>query len=423
MPCVRCKVRWQSYIRLKKSIGPRFNDRGRFAGSHNSDSQLLVPFLDINAQNLPLERELTEAFTRVLRSGQFILGNEVSGLENELGAFLGIEHVIGVSSGTDAILLALMTLEIGPGDEVLCPAFTFFATAGCVARVGAKPVFVDVDRASYNMDPADAARKITKRTKAMIPVHLFGQCADMDGIGALAAENNLFVIEDAAQSLGARYRRKPAGTIGHFGAFSFYPTKNLGGLGDGGLLVCRDEALAAKARALRNHGAEKTYHHAYVGGNFRLDALQAAFLRVKLRELGSYSAQRKRHALYYTEKLSKLSQAALGGDAESNTAWLVLPPVARGCDHAWNQYTVRVTEKRDNFRDFLSDRGIHTAIYYPVPLNRQECFLKYGQRDNCPESAQLAGEVLSLPIYGELERSQLAEVVKDIGEWLDQRNS
>jgi dTDP-4-amino-4,6-dideoxygalactose transaminase len=386
---------------------------------NNAGVSTLVPFLDINSQNLALEPELADAFQRVLKSGQFILGPEVAGLEKELAEFVGAQHALGMSSGTDAILVALMALDIGPGDEVLCPAFTFFATAGCVARVGAKPVFVDVSPITYNIDVADAARKVTAATRAIIPVHLFGQCADMDSICELAAKHKLAVIEDAAQSLGARYRERQAGSIGDFGTFSFYPTKNLGGLGDGGLLVCRDEALAAKACALRNHGAEKTYFHTFVGGNFRLDAFQAAFLRVKFRAYESSLDVRRSHAMDYTEKLSKLPEVHLGTDPEQHGARMILPSIAEGAEHIWNQYTIRVPERRDIFREYLSSRGIQTGLYYPLPLNRQGCFAYLDQQSTCPVSDRLAEEVVSLPIYPGLAEGQRAEVVGVIRQFLN----
>ena len=245
-----------------------------------------VPLLDVNAQNLPLERELTETFTRVLHSGRFIMGPEVVALEEEVADFVGASHGIGVSSGTDAILLALMALGIGPGDEVLCPTFTFFATAGCVSRVGATPVFVDACPVCFNLDVEDAASKVTARTKAIIPVHLFGQSADMDAVMELAGKHGLKVIEDGAQAIGSRYKGRDCGSIGDFGTYSFFPSKNLGGFGDGGMLVCNDPDLADKARVLRMHGSKPKYYHKYIGGNFRLDPLQAALLRVKLRHYG-----------------------------------------------------------------------------------------------------------------------------------------
>src|SRR3954471_11655070 len=264
---------------------------------------MAVPLLDLNAQNLAMEGELKAAFERVLRSGHFIMGPEAVAFEKEIAQFLGVKHALGVSSGTDAILLALMALEIKAGDEVICPTFTFFATAGCIARTGAAPVFVDSDPVTFNVDPDDVARKITKKTKAIMPVHLFGQCAEMDAILALAREKGVRVIEDGAQALGATYKGRQAGTMGDFGTFSFFPSKNLGGFGDSGLLVTNDDALAERATLLRVHGAKPKYYHKFVGANFRMDALQCALLRVKLPHCRSYNERRAANAAYYNEKL------------------------------------------------------------------------------------------------------------------------
>ena len=359
----------------------------------------LVPFLDLKKQHEPLAAELAAAFERVLHSGQFILGREVEQFEEAAAALTGTRHAIGVSSGTDAILLALMALDIGPGDEVLCPAFTFFATAGCVARVGAKPVFVDSCATSFNIDVADAARRITSKTKAIIPVHLYGQTADMDAIRQLADAHGLFVIEDAAQALGAMFRGQPAGSMGDFGTFSFFPTKNLGALGDAGLLVTGDDELAARARLLRNHGAEQQYFHKLIGGNFRMDGLQAAFLNVKLAQLANYMARRRENAAFYTRSLRRLNGKALG-----------LPSEFEGNEHIWNQYTVRVhNNQRDSLRRFLAEQGIGSAVYYPVPLHRQECFLTEDP-PSLPVAEQLSQDCLSLPVYPELTRDQLGSV-------------
>lgn len=270
-----------------------------------------VPLLDLQLQNAELAPQLAEAFQRVLKSGRFIGGPEVDSFEESVSKRVGVPHAIGVSSGTDAILLALMALEIGPGDEVICPSFTFFATAGCVARVGATPVFADSCQDCFNIDVADARRRITSKTKVIIPVHLFGQCAGMDGVSALARDHGLAVIEDAAQALGAEYKGRPAGSMGIFAAFSFYPSKNLGGFGDAGLLATTDGDLAAKARLLRNHGAERRYFHQRIGGNFRLDPLQAALLAVKLERLESYTERRSRNAAYYASKLHGLDGVKL----------------------------------------------------------------------------------------------------------------
>src|ERR1700733_4676563 len=266
-----------------------------------------VNLLDLKAQNGALEPELREAFLRVLRSGHFILGPEVEKFERSLAEFTGAKYALGVSSGTDALLLALMALGIGPGDEVLCPSFTFFATAGCVSRVGAKPVFVDSCPVCFNLDVDDAVRRITPRTRAIIPVHLFGQAAEMDGVRALARLHGLRVVEDAAQALSATYRGRQVGTLGDFGTISFFPTKNLGALGDAGALLTNDTALFESAKILRMHGIEPKYYHQVVGGNFRLDALQAALLSVKLPHFNGYTAGRRRNAALYTERLSPLS--------------------------------------------------------------------------------------------------------------------
>src|SRR5580658_2762091 len=295
-----------------------------------------VNLLDLKAQNGALEPELHEAFLRVLRSGHFILGAEVERFERALAEFTGAKYALGVSSGTDAILVALMALGIGPGDEVLCPTFTFFATAGCVARVGAKPVFVDSCPVCFNLDLRDAARRITPRTKAILPVHLFGQAAEMDAVLELARQHGLRVIEDAAQAMGATYRGRQVGTLGDFGTISFFPTKNLGALGDAGAVLTNDAALFERAKILRMHGMEPKYHHQVVGGNFRLDALQAALLSVKLPHFDGYTAARRRNAALYTERLAQLPGvevaragdcgcAVAGADDVSTTARLVLP--------------------------------------------------------------------------------------------------
>src|SRR5688572_8975611 len=286
---------------------------------------MAVPLLDVNAQNLPLERELNEAFLRVLRTGQFCMGPDVGAFEGELAKFAGLKHAIGLSSVTDAILLALMALDIKAGDEVLCPTFTFFATAGCIARAGATPVFVDADPLTFNLDVADAAKKITPKTKAIIPVHLFGQSANMDAVMELARKHKLAVIEDAAQSLGAKYNGRSVGSIGTFGTYSFFPSKNLGALGDAGMVVANDDALAEKARLLRTHGAKPKYYHKLVGANFRLDSIQAAFLRVKLPHYNDYTKRRKANAAYYTEKLSKIPGVALASDSAEGSAKIILP--------------------------------------------------------------------------------------------------
>jgi dTDP-4-amino-4,6-dideoxygalactose transaminase len=372
-----------------------------------------VPLLDLKPQNSALEPELQEAFLRVLRSGNFILGPEVKRFEEALAEFTGARHALGVSSGTDAILVALMALGIGPGDEVLCPTFSFFATAGCVARVGAKPIFVDSLPDSFNLDPVDAARRITERTKAILPVHLFGQAADMEAILALATQHGLRVIEDAAQALGATYNNRQAGTLGDFGTISFFPSKNLGALGDAGALLTNDDELAERSRILRMHGMEPKYYHEVVGGNFRIDALQAAFLGVKLTHLHGYTARRQRNASLYQERLAALPTT------QGSSPTLILPSVSPGNGHIWNQYTVRITGagRRDELRTHLTARGIGSEIYYPLPLHEQRCFAPLGYRlEEFPVAHQLAAEALSLPVFPELEPTAIEEVCTAIAD-------
>ena len=373
-----------------------------------------VNLLDLKTQNGVLESELNAAFLRVLRSGYFILGPEVEKFEQALAEFTGATYALGVSSGTDAILLALMALGIGPGDEVLCPSFTFFATAGCVARVGATPVFVDSRPDSFNLDLNDAARCITSRTKAIIPVHLFGQAADMTAVNELARRHQLHVIEDAAQAMGATHGDRQVGTIGDFGTISFYPSKNLGALGDAGALLTNDADLMRRAKTLRLHGMDPKYYHQVIGGNFRIDALQAALLAVKLPHFASYTANRCRNAARYTERL-----AALPGVREGDR--IILPAVLPGNGHIWNQYTLRVpgAGQRDALCTHLTARGIGWDIYYPVPLHEQACFAYLGYpAEDFPVAHQLATEVISLPIYPELPAEAIDQVCGAIAEFL-----
>ncbi len=392
-----------------------------------------VPLLDVNAQNHPLEAELTEAFLRVFRSGQFIMGPEVEAFERDLEALTGARHALGVSSGTDAILLALMALGIGPGDEVLVPTFTFFATAGCVARVGATPVFVDACPVCFNLDLEDAARKVTPRTKAILPVHLFGQCADMDGVLALARAHGLKVVEDGAQAIGATYKGRGAGTLGEAGTFSFFPSKNLGGFGDGGAFVCNDDALAEHARVLRVHGAKPKYFHRFVGANFRLDPLQAALLRVKVPRYPAYNRGRQANAEAYLARLAALPgvvradsahccKPAARADGLAAAARIVLPVACPHNVHIWNQFTLRVVGagRRDALRDHLAARRIGCEIYYPVTMDQQACFASTpaASRRGCEVAHRLAGEVLSLPVYAELGEARRDEVVAAIAEFL-----
>lgn len=372
-------------------------------------------------------------FERVLQSGMFILGPEVESFEQSVADLSGAKHGIGMTSGTDAILVALMALEVGPGDEVICPAFTFFATAGCIARTGATPVFADSCPVCFNIDVADVERKITPRTKAIIPVHLFGQSAEMDGIMAIASKHGLAVIEDTAQAMGAGYRGRPVGGIGTFGTISFFPSKNLGGFGDAGMLVTNDDALAAKARTIRNHGMEPKYHHQMVGGNFRIDALQAALLAVKLPHFREYCEARRVNAAFYTETLSKLEGVVAAkqedcGCAVEKTAGvqsgarLVLPVAYSHNEHIWNQYTVRVPGegRRDALRVHLTSHGVGCDIYYPRPMHRQECFANVQcDAGTLANADALAGEVLSIPVYPDLTQEMRERVVAVISTFID----
>lgn len=387
-----------------------------------------VPLLDLCQQNQTLRPGLIGAFERLLSTGQFILGEEVAQFEQQIAAMAGVRQAIGVSSGTDAILLALMALGIGPGDEVLCPSFTFFATAGCVARVGARPVFVDSCPACFNLDVADAARRVTAKTKAIIPVHLFGQAAAMGEVMELARKHQLAVIEDGAQALGAEYGGQPVGSIGHFGTFSFFPSKNLGAFGDAGMLVTNDDALAERARILRVHGSQPKYYHKLVGGNFRLDALQAALLSVKLPHLASYSEKRQANAAYYTERLGKIpgvveacSPECVSNEQSSSGAKILLPAPHARRTHIWNQYTIRVSGpgRRDALRNHLAKNEIGAEVYYPLPLHRQECFAYLGQPEpGLPQVERLSAECLSLPIYPELTRAQQDWVIEAISQFV-----
>ncbi len=360
-----------------------------------------IPLLDLNAQYAPLREALLEAITRVCDSQQFILGPEVQALERELAAHLQVREAIAVSSGTDAILAVLMALGIGPGDEVITSTYSFFATAGCIVRVGATPVLVDINPRTFNVEPAAIDAALTPRTRAIMPVHLFGLCADMDPILETARRSGIPVIEDACQAIGARDKGRQAGSIGMAGCFSFFPSKNLGAFGEGGLITTNDPNLAHELRLLRNHGAEPKYFHKRVGGNFRLDALQAAVLRVKLPQLSRGTEMRRRNAQQYD---SLLREAGL-------TESITLPTEPPGSTHIFNQYTIRVPQ-RDKVREQLLAEGIGTEVYYPVPFHRQECFAGLGYSRGALPRAEAASETsLSLPIYGELTGAQQQAVV------------
>jgi dTDP-4-amino-4,6-dideoxygalactose transaminase len=362
---------------------------------------LSVPLLDLKAQYLALKKDIDAAICRVIDGQHFINGPEVTALEEQIATYSKVDHCIGVSSGTDALLVALMALDVGPGDEVITTPYTFFATAGAVVRLGAKPVFVDIERDTYNIRPNDIEAQVTPRTRAIIPVHLFGQCADMDPILAIAKKHGLAVIEDAAQAIGSEYKGKRAGSMGTVGCFSFFPSKNLGAFGDGGAVVTRDTALAGRIRCLRGHGANPKYYHKVVGGNFRLDTIQAAVLQVKLRHLDAWTASRQAHAAFYDQALR---QAGLAGKV------LQTPKVAQS-RHIFNQYVVRFSQ-RDAVKDHLKQMQVGAEIYYPVPMHLQECFANLGHKPgDFPESEAAALETLALPIYPELTTPQQQRVV------------
>jgi len=366
-----------------------------------------VPLLDLKAQYAPLREDIRAAMDRVCDSQHFILGPEVQALEEESARYCGARFAIGMSSGTDALLAALMAAGVEPGDEVVTSAYSFFATAGSIARLGARPVFVDIERDTFNLNASLIEAKVTARTRAIMPVHLFGRCADMDPILDVASRRKIAVIEDAAQAIGAvDARKRLAGATGRMGCYSFFPTKNLGGFGDGGLVVTSDEATAEQLKILRAHGSKVKYYHKFVGGNFRLDALQAAILRVKLPHLPKWHAGRRSNAAKYRALFEK---AGLTGK-------VTLPADVPG--HIYNQFVIRVAD-RDALQKQLAAEGVGTEVYYPIPLHLQECFASLGYRKgDCPQAEAAAAESLALPIYPELTDDQLAYVVDRIRAFL-----
>jgi dTDP-4-amino-4,6-dideoxygalactose transaminase len=391
-----------------------------------SDSRVAVPLLDLKPQYHALKAELDEAMLKVAASQMFILGPAVRELEERLAEYSGARHGIGLSSGTDALLIALMAYDIGVGDEVVTSPYTFFATGGTIARVGARPLFLDIDPLTYNLR-VELVREFLRtgcerrsgglynrdsggRVRALMPVHLYGQCADMDPLMELGREYGLPVIEDAAQAIGAEYEGgRRAGGIGEIGCLSFFPTKNLGAFGDAGMCVTSDDALAAKLRMLRVHGMEPKYFHAMIGGNFRMDELQAAVLLVKFRHLEAWHAGRQRNAAFYNQAFH----------ANPATACVVTPTACPGYRHIYNQYVILVPH-RDRLRAHLAECGIGTEVYYPVPLHMQQCFAYLGyQPEDCPESARAAQETLALPIYPELSDRQLRHVVESVSAFYD----
>lgn len=390
-----------------------------------------VPLLDLKPQYKALKKELDETLIRIAESQYFILGPEVERMEKAFNNYLGCKYSLGVSSGTDALLIALMAIDIKPGDEVIVPTFSFFATAGVVARLNAVPVLVDSDPVTFNISSADIEKKVTRKTKAVIPVHLFGQSCEMDEIIAVAKKHNLKVIEDAAQAIGVQYKDgKCVGTIGDIGCFSFFPSKNLGCFGDGGLVTTNDDKLGEKLRILRVHGGEPKYYHKVIGGNFRLDALQAAILNVKLPHLDSWSEKRRMNAAVYTKLFIEKGLAAEEGKSSFDSKNKVLLPKAIYANakstfknyHIYNQYNIRV-EKRDELRKYLAEKEIGTEIYYPVPFHLQECFAYLGNKPgDFPLAEQAANTSIALPIFPELTVEQLSYVVDSIKEFFKKNN-
>jgi dTDP-4-amino-4,6-dideoxygalactose transaminase len=367
-----------------------------------------VPLLDVNRGHAPLREEILAAVARVVDSGRFLHGPDVTQLEQSIAKLCGVEHAVACASGSDAVLLALMALDIGDGDEVIVPSFTFFATASAVWRLGARPVFVDIDPQTFNLDPQRIEDAITPLTRAIIPVHLFGQCADMDAIGIIAQQHGLHIIEDAAQAIGARFRSWPAGSMSAIGCFSFYPTKNLGALGDAGIVTTHDASQAEQLRLLAAHGMSPRYYHHVVGINSRLDSLQAAVLNVKLCHLAKWTARRAENAHRYQQQFTV---AGIEGQ-------IGLPVVDSRCEHVWNQYTIRIPGgRRDAVKAQLAAAGIGSEVYYPVPLHLQKCFqgLGYGI-GSLPHTERAAREVLSLPIFPELTAAEQDTVVARLAE-------
>lgn len=359
-----------------------------------------IPSLNLKEQHRQIRNELKKALFKVMDSGSYILGDEVNEVEAKIGQYLNVNSAIGVASGSDALLLALTSIDVGAGDEVITTPFTFFATAGAISRLGAEPVFVDIDPLTYNINPYLIEEKITLNTKAIIPVHLFGQCAQMDPILEIAKKYNLIVVEDAAQSIGARYRGRMAGSMGDFGCFSFFPSKNLGCMGDGGMVVTNNKGLAEKIKILRVHGGKPKYFHPLIGLNSRLDTIQAAILLAKFKYLDEWNKKRQECADFYNSLLE-----------DSN---IERPHILKDNLSVYNQYTIR-TKYRDELKDHLESKGIGCAVYYPLPLHLQECFKSLGYiRGDFPEAEAAAREVLSLPMYPELPRTQIEYIAQAV---------
>jgi len=384
-----------------------------------------VPLLDLQAQYRTMKPEIDAALIRVAESQHFIMGPDLESMEKNMAEYLGSKHAFGVSSGTDALLVALMAIDIQPGNEVIVPTYSFFATAGVVARLNAVPVFADSDPITFNISPADIEKRITSNTKAIVPVHLYGQSADMEAIMKIAKRNNLKVIEDGAQAIGVQYKDgTKVGNFGDIGCFSFFPSKNLGCFGDGGLVTTNDDQLAEKLKILRVHGGKPKYYHKVIGGNFRLDALQAAILNVKLPHLDGWSQKRRENAQLYTKLFTKMGLAEGEGNIvfdEKNK--VLLPKAVYKSDaiknyHIYNQYVIRV-ERRNALRNFMTENGIGNEVYYPVPFHRQECFAHLNAPDSdYPVANCAATDSVALPIYPELTSEQIHYVVEKIAEFI-----
>ncbi len=366
-----------------------------------------VPLLDLKAQYPLYKEEVMSEISEIAAAQYFINGPKVEKAEKDLAEYTNADYALGVSSGSDALIISLMGEDIGAGDEVICPSFTFFATAGAIHRVGAKPVYCDIEESSFNLDPAKLEESINEKTKAIIVVHLYGQMADMDAIMGIAKKHNLIVIEDAAQAIGAMYKGRMAGTIGDYGCFSFFPSKNLGCFGDGGLVTTNDEAKYTKIKSLRNHGSDVKYYHDYVGGNFRLDAIQAAVVSCKLPHLDTWHQQRAENAEYYRAKFAEAGLSDV----------IILPMESEGTSrHVYNQFCIRVVNgKRDQLFDALREQGVGCDIYYPKPLHLQDCFADLGYKEgDLPVTEKVTHDIMAIPIYPELTREQQDYVVQTI---------
>lgn len=387
----------------------------------------LIPMLDLKAQYATLRKEIHAAIDRVMESQHFILGPEVEAFEREVAAYSQSQFGIGVSSGTDALLVALMAINIGPGDEVITSPYSFFATAGSIVRLGARPVFVDIDLDTLNIDVNKIEAKITPRTRAILPVHLAGQTADMGAIMQIAQKHNLYVIEDACQAIGADYQGKRAGSIGHLGCFSFFPSKNLGGAGDSGMVVSNDPALADRVALLRNHGHRPKYYNKAIGGNFRMDALQAAILRAKFPHLENWTAARQKNAALYNE-LFKNAGLSSDKSPERENKPVILPQEAGWGRHIYHLYQIRIQNResprsaaeRGKLMSYLKEHQISTEVYYPVALHKQECFAQMDFNEDCPNAEKASQQTLALPIYPELTASNIERIVSAIEDFYNQ---